>query len=82
MRLYREVDQNHDGRISKQEKERAINMFDWVDRNDDGRISPMEEEVARDEFNRIDRNNDGQISREEYHMYYGPGPGPSYGPRW
>jgi Ca2+-binding EF-hand superfamily protein len=67
---YRAMDQNNDGKITREEWQRSFNNHDW---NSDGVLSGDEmnpgasrQSVSSDQFRALDRNNSGAISRGEW----------------
>jgi Ca2+-binding EF-hand superfamily protein len=70
---YRAMDQNNDGRITREEWQRSFNNHDW---NGDGVLSGdelrpgasryQETSASSDQFRALDRNNSGAISRSEW----------------
>lgn len=73
-RMFKRLDTNHDGRISRDEWTRKPEAFDRLDANSDGAITLEEAEAAskhaadraREAFATMDQNQDAQVSREEW----------------
>lgn len=68
---FADLDDNHDGRLSRGEWHGSAAVFDALDANRDGVLTRAEAvgtgSDARDEFRSVDVNNDGYIARGEWH---------------
>ena len=68
---FADLDDNRDGRLSRQEWHGSAAVFDALDANRDGTLTRAEavgtEGGARDEFRSVDGNGDGNIARNEWH---------------
>jgi Ca2+-binding EF-hand superfamily protein len=68
---FADLDDNRDGRLSRNEWHGSAAVFDALDANRDGTLTRAEavgtEGGARDEFRSVDVNGDGTISRNEWH---------------
>jgi len=69
---FRDLDLNHDGRVSRDEWHGARAVFEALDGNRDGVLTRAEAEGSgwsgeRDEFASVDVNRDGAISMDEWH---------------
>jgi Ca2+-binding EF-hand superfamily protein len=68
---FADLDDNHDGRLSRGEWHGSPAVFDALDSNRDGVLTRAEAvgtgSDARDEFRSVDVNNDGYVARNEWH---------------
>jgi Ca2+-binding EF-hand superfamily protein len=68
---FADLDDNRDGRLTRNEWHGSVAVFDALDANRDGVLTRAEAigtaGDARDEFRNVDVNNDGAIARNEWH---------------
>jgi Ca2+-binding EF-hand superfamily protein len=66
---FRDLDDNHDGRVTREEWHGSAAQFDALDSNRDGGLSPSEMtgDPPPNLFSSVDVNRDGSISRDEWH---------------